>query len=202
MTHIPGKDLAQDVELKARTCAQRAFLLWPKEQPTCEEGKKTKLKRKTGVPVIKFNRRLVTYFVGWSTLYKKMGHVNFLCRALVELNTVWEVSHPNFFEWSNAMRSWVFSQVGINKKLSVALLRLMSQAERLDGKPTVWKPSWSTTLAARNLQFSMAWKTQCVWLRRIATPFHFQTVLLSALPQQPLVSGKILEKVAGLYLNG
>ena len=87
------QDIATNVELKALVCATRSFLLWPKTSKN-QEGETDDFKKessKVSVLTLKLNTKILMPFVGWSTLFKKLGHVDFLCKALFELNKFWGV---------------------------------------------------------------------------------------------------------------
>ena len=74
-------------------CATSAFLVWPKESETIEKklGEKNFKKHpKVSTLTLKLNVKLLEPFVGWSTLYKKIGHVEFLTYALTAVNEYWE----------------------------------------------------------------------------------------------------------------
>ena len=70
--------------------AQKAFLVWPK---LAEDASPKALKRrKPSVLALKLNLKFLKPFVGWSDLYAKIGHVDFLTQSLLFLNEAWDVA--------------------------------------------------------------------------------------------------------------
>ena len=96
---VPQQDLAHNVELKAMICASKACVVWPKihdgeaGESLAEKMKNTKHGKHPKVTILslKLNVKIMEPFVGWSTLYKKIGHVDFLTYALQTVNDFWEV---------------------------------------------------------------------------------------------------------------
>lgn len=86
--------MAKNEELKAIVCAQKCFLVWPKtgqtENVEAKPGKK--LVKKPCVLSVRLNAKVMQPFVGWSDLFRKIGHVDYLTRAFLYLNDEWAVS--------------------------------------------------------------------------------------------------------------
>lgn len=75
--------------MKVRTMTSRSFILWPaNSQEANGLGKK---KRQANARVIKLNDQILEPFVGWSVLYKKIGNLDFVYRALAEISNFWKV---------------------------------------------------------------------------------------------------------------
>ena len=80
------------------TQTQGSFLLWPKNLQ--ENAEKLEHDRKVCVLSVKLNKKILGFFVGFSALYKTIGHKDFLANLLTVLNDFWSV--PWQMETTNA----------------------------------------------------------------------------------------------------
>ena len=62
------------------TQTQGSFLLWPKHLQ--ENGQKFEVDKKVCALSLKLNKKMLTYFVGFSTKYKQIGHKTYLLNLL------------------------------------------------------------------------------------------------------------------------
>lgn len=88
------ENLQQDIstcdELKALTQTQGSFLLWPRKFD--ESGQKLDLDKNVCALSLKLNKKMLSFFVGFSTAWKQLGHKDFLVNLLTVLNDFWNVS--------------------------------------------------------------------------------------------------------------
>ncbi len=71
------------------TQTQGSFLLWPKNLQ--ENSKKLETDKKVNVLSLKLNKQMLSFFVGFSTIHKQIGHKDFLVNLLTVLNDFWNV---------------------------------------------------------------------------------------------------------------
>lgn len=131
------------------TQTQGSFLLWPKHLQ--ENGQKFEVDKKVCALSLKLNKKILTYFVGFSTKYKQIGHKTYLLNLLSVLSDFWDVfwqkgatnEKKNMNVTANVVCiSWckrlepsdLFKRVG---------LRLLWSLRSWQGTLMVWNPCWS-----------------------------------------------------------
>ena len=89
----PMEELKDNPELKARTIAQKRFLLWPKEKEN-KEGKHERKNKKASSMAVRFNKIILAPLVGYASAESngKLGQVPFLEAMLEQLNEAWSVT--------------------------------------------------------------------------------------------------------------
>ena len=87
--------LAGCADTQARTKALMQFVQWPKQGGEAVKGlsgkKKDKLAARVNMTALKMNQTLLSCFTGYTHIYKKLGHVDFLFNLLIVVSDHWDV---------------------------------------------------------------------------------------------------------------